>query len=110
MASIADENRIFTMLEKINEKLGRLDTRTSVIEDQNQAQYRELKEVKRMLAGLKYRCDNKHSDLEQDRHVKHIHLGERMQRIETIVWLIGSIVSIAALALGGGVIVRFMGS
>jgi hypothetical protein len=109
MPPIADEDRLFSMIEKMADRLGRLESRTAVIEDQNAAQLRELDEIKRRLSALKDRWDTKHSVSENDRRIKETNVSERLQRLETIVWLIGSTVSVLALILGGGVIVKFLG-
>ncbi len=110
MPPIADEDRIFGMLEKIGDKLGHLESKIAVIEDQNTGQFRELEHLKNAVSGMKCRCDKRHQDLEDDRHTKHGRIAERLQRIETVLWLIGSTISLLALVLGGGVIVRMMGS
>jgi len=109
MASLTDNDRIFVMLEKIKDKLSRLESKTAVIEDQNIGQFRELENLKNLLTGFGFRCDTRHAELEEGRHRKDAHLGERLQRIETIVWLIGSAVSVLGLILGGGVIAKFIG-
>ncbi len=109
MAPFSDNDRIFVILEKINDKLARLESKTAVIEDQNIGQFRELEALRNILSGFGLRCDTKHAELEEDRHHKDALLGERLQRMETIVWLIGSTVSVLGLILGGGVIAKFIG-
>jgi hypothetical protein len=110
MSSPEHQDRIFTMLEKMSDKLSSLDSKIAVIQDQNRGQLRELEALKIGLNNFKCRCDKRHTELEHDRHAKHGGLGERLQRIETILWLIGSTLSLLALVLGGGVIVKFIGS
>ncbi|MBI5569314.1 MAG: hypothetical protein HY914_05150 [Desulfomonile tiedjei] len=110
MAPMSDEERILVMLEKIMEKLGLLESRIAVIEDQNRGQFKELENVKKYLTNLKCRCDKRHEELEAHRHEKHSRLGERVQRVETTIWLLGSTVSILALILGGGILVKLIGS
>lgn len=109
MAPLSDSDRVFVTLQRINDKLAKVESRTAVIEDQNIGQFRELEHIKTMLSNFGFRCDSKHAELEEDRHQKDAQLGERLQRMETVVWLIGSTVSILALILGGGVLAKFMG-
>lgn len=109
MAPLSDSDRVFVTLQRINDKLAKVESKTAVIEDQNVSQFRELEHIKNMLSDLSFRCNSKHAELEGDRHEKHAQLGERLQRIETVVWLIGSTVSVLALILGGGVLAKFMG-
>jgi hypothetical protein len=109
MAPFSNDDKVFLILERINDKLSHLESKTAVIEDQNVGQFRELEHLKDNIAGFSCRCDTRHAELEEDRHQKDAGLGERLQRIETIVWLIGSTVSVLALVLGGGVIVKFIG-
>ncbi len=110
MAPMSDEERMLVALEKIMEKLGLLESKIAVIEDQNRSQSKELESVKKYLTNLKCRCDRRHEELEAHRHEKHSRLGERLQRVETTIWLIGSTVSILALILGGGILVKIIGS
>jgi hypothetical protein len=109
MAPLSESDRVFVALQRIYDRLATLERKTAVIEDQNIGQFRELENIKNMLSSFAFRCDTKHAELGEDRHQKDAQLGERLQRIETVVWLIGSTVSVLALILGGGVLAKFLG-
>jgi|WetSurMetagenome_2_1015567.scaffolds.fasta_scaffold709028_1 hypothetical protein len=109
MTPLSDDDKVFLILERIHETLSHLQSKTAVIEDQNVGQFRELEYLRAVVSTLNGRCDARHAELEEDRYHKDGRLGERLQRIETIMWLIGSTVSVLALVLGGGVIVKFIG-
>lgn len=109
MAPFSDDDKVFLILQHIHDKLSHLQSKTAVIEDQNVGQLRELEYLKTAFSALTSRCDTRHTELDAGRHQKDARLGERLQRIETIMWLVGSTVSVLALILGGGVIVKFIG-
>jgi hypothetical protein len=109
MAALSESDRVFVSMQRFCDRLAPLERKTAVIEDQNIGQFRELENIKNMLSSFGFRCGTKHAELGEDRHQKDSHLGERLQRIETVVWLIGSTVSILALILGGGVLAKFLG-